>query len=260
MLSLVIDGGVTLVKLPSGDSLRWRHNERGVVSNHRRLDCLLNRLLRRRSKKTLKLRVAGLCERNSPVTCEFPAQRASNAENVSIWWRHHVVTGPQWWQFEIGPSNDLVHWGNVNSLRPIRNRRHFADEIFKCIFLNENVWIALKISLEFVPKVRINNIPALVQIMAWRRPGDKPLSEPMMVHSASSVSPFVATKQLMWLLEHEIYPKTFSSKKVVCLIKFTLNFVPKGWIDDKSTLVQIMAWCQQVVLILNFAIQYTFHS
>ena len=69
----------------------------------------------------------------------------------------------------------------LTSLKPRRNRRHFADNIFKCIFLNENVWIALKISLEFVPKVRINNIPALVQIMAWRRPGDKPLSEPMMI-------------------------------------------------------------------------------
>ena len=61
------------------------------------------------------------------------------------------------------------------------NGRHFADDIFKCIFFNENAWISLNISLKFVPKVRINNIPALVQIMAWRRSGDKPLSEPMMV-------------------------------------------------------------------------------
>ena len=61
------------------------------------------------------------------------------------------------------------------------NGRHFADDIFKFIFLNENVWIPIKISLKFVPKGQINNIPALVQIMAWRRPGDKPLSEPMMV-------------------------------------------------------------------------------
>ena len=63
----------------------------------------------------------------------------------------------------------LTHWG------------HFTDVIFKSIFLNENVWILLKISLRFVPKVPVNNIPSLVQIMAWRRPGDKPLSEPMMV-------------------------------------------------------------------------------
>ena len=66
-------------------------------------------------------------------------------------------------------------------MRPRPNRRHFADDIFKCISENENEWISPRISLKFVPKVRINNIPALVQIMAWRRPGDKPLSEPMMV-------------------------------------------------------------------------------
>ena len=69
----------------------------------------------------------------------------------------------------------------VNSLRPRQNGRHFEDDIFKCIFLNENVWFLNKISLKFVPKGPINNIPALVQIMAWRRPGDKPLSEPMMI-------------------------------------------------------------------------------
>ena len=69
--------------------LQWRHNERDSVSNHQPHDYLLNCLFRCRSKKTSKLRVTGLCERNSPVTGEFPAQRASNAENVSIWWCHH---------------------------------------------------------------------------------------------------------------------------------------------------------------------------
>ena len=57
----------------------------------------------------------------------------------------------------------------------------FRRRYFKCIYLNEKVWISIKISLNFVPKGRINNIPALVQIMAWRRLGDKPLSEPMVV-------------------------------------------------------------------------------
>ena len=66
-------------------------------------------------------------------------------------------------------------------LRPRQHGRHFADDTFKHIFLNENVIISIKISLKFVPKGPINNIPALVQIMAWRRPGDKPLSEAMMV-------------------------------------------------------------------------------
>ena len=71
-------------------------------------------------------------------------------------------------------------WG-LNTLRPRQNGRHFADDTFKRIFLNENVRISIKISLKFVPKDPINNNPALVQIMAWRRSGDKPLSEPMMV-------------------------------------------------------------------------------
>ena len=75
-------------------SLRWRHNGCDSVSNHQPRDCLLNRLFRHRSKKTSKLRVTGLCAGNSPETGEFPAQMASNAENVSIWWRHHGPTAP----------------------------------------------------------------------------------------------------------------------------------------------------------------------
>ena len=70
----------------------------------------------------------------------------------------------------------------VNTLRLRQNGHHFAEDIFKHIFFSENVCISIKISLMFVPKGAINNIPALVQIMAWRRPGDKPLSEPMMVN------------------------------------------------------------------------------
>ena len=66
-----------------------RHSGRDSVSNYQPHHCLLNRLFRRRSKETSKLRVSGLCAGNSPVTGEFPAQMASNAENVSIWWRHH---------------------------------------------------------------------------------------------------------------------------------------------------------------------------
>ena len=69
----------------------------------------------------------------------------------------------------------------INTLRQIQNGLHFVDDIFKCIFLNQNVWISIKISLKFVPKFRINIIPAMVQIMAWRWSGDKPLFEPMVV-------------------------------------------------------------------------------
>ena len=74
--------------------LSRRHNGRDGISNHRRFDCLLNRLFSRRSKKTSKFRVTGFCEGNSLMTGQFPSQRASNAENVSIWWRHHVASIP----------------------------------------------------------------------------------------------------------------------------------------------------------------------
>ena len=78
-------------------------------------------------------------------------------------------------------SDILIRPQCVNTLRPRQNGRRFADDTFKHIFLNESVIILIKISLKFVPKGPINNIPALVQIMAWLQSGDKPLSEPMMV-------------------------------------------------------------------------------
>ena len=74
----------------NGVAWQWHHNGRDGVPNHQPHDCLLRSLFWRRSKKTSKLCVTGLCAGNSPVTGEFPAQIASNAENVSIWWRHHV--------------------------------------------------------------------------------------------------------------------------------------------------------------------------
>ena len=69
----------------------------------------------------------------------------------------------------------------VNTLRLRQDGRRFLDDTFELIFLNINVIIFIKISLKFVPIGPINNIPALVQIMAWRQPGDKSLSEPMML-------------------------------------------------------------------------------
>ena len=195
-------------------TLQWRHHGHGSVSNHQPHDCLLSRLFRRRSKKTLKLRVTGLCAGNSAGTGDFPAQMASYMENVSIWWRHNHdnETGRGWgwgWGNEVNWLNNyglpiteiyklycswarlrvcnagerLLQLGTagVNTLRPRRNERHFADDIFKRIFFNENVWISNKISLKFVRTGPINNIPGLVQIIAWRRLSNKPLSEPMMV-------------------------------------------------------------------------------
>ena len=84
-----------------GTSLQWHHNERDGISNHQPNDCLLNRIFRRRSKKASKFHVTDLCAGNSLVTGEFPAQRASNMENVSIWWCHNgywkVTVKSAWW-------------------------------------------------------------------------------------------------------------------------------------------------------------------
>ena len=117
----------------------------------------------------------------------------------------------------------------TNILRPRRNEQHFADDIFKRIFFNENVffdqnvWISIKISLKFVPKGPINKIPALVHIMAWRRSGDKPLSEPMMVslptHICVTPPQWVNTSNnsSTLLLEHVCYLKInhFRSRYII---------------------------------------------
>ena len=81
----------------------------------------------------------------------------------------------------INQSVLTIKWIELNTLRPRQNGRDIADDILKCIFFRENIWISITVSLNFVPRCPINNIPALVQIMDWRRPGDKPLSEPMVV-------------------------------------------------------------------------------
>ena len=78
-------------------------------------------------------------------------------------------------------------WYYINPLRPRQNGSHFAGDTLNRIFLNENFRISIKISLKFAPKGPIDNIPALVQIMAWRRPGNKPLSEPMMIISLTHI-------------------------------------------------------------------------
>ena len=96
------------------DSLQWRHNERDGVSNHQRLDCLLKRLFRCRSKKTPKLRITGLCEGNPPATGGFLSQRASNAEKAS-----HLMTSS--YEHKMMWSSHFktvahAHWGRVTHI------------------------------------------------------------------------------------------------------------------------------------------------
>ena len=84
-----------------------------------------------------------------------------------------------YWSFYAHWCFNIIFY--INTLRPRQNGRYFAEDTFKRIFLNENVWISIKIPLKFVPKGPINDIPALVEIMAWCQPGVKPSSEAMMV-------------------------------------------------------------------------------
>ena len=117
-----------------------------------------------------------------------------NNNNETTPWRISYIRQPRRY-FTLHPFHaaDYMSLGImakpqiVNTSRPRQNGRHFPDDIFKLIFFNENVWISINISPKFVPKAPINNIQALVQIMAWRRPGDKPLSEPMMVRLSTHI-------------------------------------------------------------------------
>ena len=96
----------------------------------------------------------------------------------------------------------LATWplnAQLNTSRPRQNGCHFPNDIFKLIFLNENVWVLIKIPLKFVPMGPIKNIPALDQIMAWRRPGDKPLSQPMMV----SLLTHICVTRPQWINQHQ---------------------------------------------------------
>ena len=95
---------------------------------------------------------------------------------IQLRWLRHLHIETKW------PSFSRQHFPNafsgINTLR--QNGHYFSDNIFKCVFLNENIWILINISLKFVNNGQINNITALVEIMAWCRQGDNPSSEPMM--------------------------------------------------------------------------------
>ena len=128
-----------------------------------------------------------------------------------------------------------------------------ADDIFKRIFLNENGRIPIQVSLSFIPKSPIDNIPALVPVMAWRRTGDKPLPEPMIysVHRciyATLEGDELSLRQNDSHFADDILKCIFLNEKVWILIKMSLKIVPQGPFDKMLALVQIMAW-QQISLL-----------
>ena len=134
---------------------------------------------------------------------------------------------------------------SLNSLRPRQNGRHFTDDVFKRIFLNENVWILLKISLKFVPKGLINNIPSLVQVMAWRRPGDKPLSGPMLV----SLLTHICVTWPQWVNVVIIYTLMFSIRKCSWCVCLYGNYLQLA--KTRDTRVKRRKECRQHVVTSN---------
>ena len=142
--------------------LRWRHNDHAGVSNHQPHGCLLNRLFRRKSKKTSKLRVTGLCAGNSPGTGEFPAQMASYAENVSIWWRHHVNTDLG---YPVPPYSEV--WGKIPS-----SGGRFAPTIFFVFSIQANTQILASTSeinfkCQMITNCDISNIKPSNRLTLW---------------------------------------------------------------------------------------------
>ena len=185
-------------------SLHWRHNDHDAVLNHQPHGCLLNLYsdadqrkhqssaslafvwgIHRdrwipRTKGQLRGKFFHLMTSSCYVQGQTIPPEALEFKALGFGDAHmRQITGSN-----LGHVMALILFGAkplFNSLRPRRNRRHFADDIFKIIFVNEIALILIKLSLKFVPKGSMNNITALVQIMVWRRPGDKPLSEPMLV-------------------------------------------------------------------------------
>ena len=121
----------------------------------------------------------------------------------------------------------------INSLRPRKNGRHFADDTLKWFFQNENVWMLIKISLKFVRKAPINNISSLVQIMAWRRPGDKPLSEPMMV----SLLTHICVTRPQWVNSLTLSQEILRIDILSILSENAMSWMPNDHIDGRSKLV-----------------------
>ena len=153
-------------------------------------------------------------------TCTWGAMCLESIHTVIISWSLLVkcCKAPCIWNL----STLWSYLISANTLRARQNDQHFTDDIFKCISLNENAWIPIDISLKSVPEGSVNNIPTLVQIMAWCRSGSKPLSEPMMVSLLTHICvprPQWINKMLYWLVDTQIQWSTN------CLISILHNII-----------------------------------
>ena len=146
----------------------------------------------------------------------------------------------------------VLQW--VNTLRQRQNGCHFPKVIFKWIFLNKNIGILIKILLKFSSKGPINNIPALVQIMAWCRPGNKPLSEPMMVSLLEHI--WVIRPQWIKMMTNLLLHAERLSTNMITICNTNPNGLLTCWLQCVTFIIIIDVNLQNIICMLIFMAQY----
>ena len=155
------------------------------------LNCRMMTRLRKHRVRRGFIHLYRFCDNRQDISACHLAMACSCVLRIAV---SYLLTGVQahdgsdLFTVCLGTCGGLTHWGRD------KMAAFFADDTFKRIFLNENIRISTKNSLKFVPKGLINNIPVLVLIMAWRRRGDKAVSEPMLVRSLTHIC---VTRSLM---------------------------------------------------------------
>ena len=171
------------------------------------------------------------------------------AEYLMYLWRSAVTRSSLSSQVHHMPSNifwcSCVRLWKLNTLRPRQNGRHNTDDNFRLIFLNENVKFSTKISLKFVPKGPIDNIPALVKVMAWRRSCVSLVVVSLLTHICVTRPQWVNTLgPRQNCLHFDIFKCIFLNENTWIWIKISLEFAAKSTNNNMPALIRIMAWCR----------------
>ena len=213
-----------------------------------------------------------LCEGNPPMTSGFPSQRASNVERFSMSRSRHELHVIWLWVTSLRQTSSLLLWGvhcgsgTLTHLSLEKMAANQADDIFNCIFLNEHDRILIQISLKYVPRSPIDNKTALVQVMAWRRTGDKPLPGPMMtqfIHHIFDTRGRWVYKWGVLQLSSSIFPMdTFLLPLNIplmlwqngCYLSAQVSNLPKGSINKMPILLfsNVFSWMKMFVFDWNF--------
>ena len=193
------------------DALQWRHDERDGVSYHRRPYCLLYCCFRRRSQKTSKLRVTGLCEGNSPVTGEFPAQKASNAENASIWLRHHgaLITYIQRGKYYILTYWQLDHYKHIPICVMLRRSILLHSSPYKCDIYPVAAYISSGKEITVVIITMGHRSHIRFQSTLGGTPRGKDLLHPICQSHDNNLKFFIATTRLSCTTSQNNVPRKY---------------------------------------------------